>query len=186
MAYRLAKPHFDYRCLVRLLYNPRPKENEELIKNRILIVFVVCAMLVAGACSKAANTNTNSNTANKNTAAPSPSPAASASARSQTDAVTGEGKQDFTVHNQTGVIIDKLFVSPNDKDDWQEDILGKDTLPNGESLDIVFNPKEKAAKWDLKIEDSEGNSIEWHDLNLMEISEVTLHYDGKNGTAEVK
>ncbi len=157
-----------------------------MIKSRILIAFVVCATFVAGACSKAENTNTNSNTANKNSATASPSPSARPSANPQADATTGEGKQDFTVHNKTGVIINKLFVAPSDTDDWQEDILGKDTLPNGESLEIVFSPKEKAAKWDLKIEDSEGNSIEWHDLNLMEISEVTLHYDGKNGTAEVK
>lgn len=157
-----------------------------MIKNRILIAFIVCATFVAGACSKAANTNTNSNTANKNTATASPSPAASAAARPQTDVTTGEGKQDFTLHNKTGVIIDKLFVSPSDKDDWQDDVLGRDTLPDGESVEIVFSPKEKAPKWDIKVEDSKGNSIEWHDLNLMEISEVTLHYEDGQGTAEVK
>jgi hypothetical protein len=90
------------------------------------------------------------------------------------------GEQDFTVVNKTGVEIHKLFVSPHSSDDWQEDILGKDTLPDGESTDIKFAKGTKAAHWDLKIEDSKGNSLIWESLNLLEIATVTLHYkDGK-------
>ena len=92
-----------------------------------------------------------------------------------------QGKQDFTLHNQTGVEIHELYVSPHSSDDWQEDVLGRDTLPDGESVDITFSPKEKAKLWDLKVVDSKGNSITWESLNLLEISEVTLHY--KNGKA---
>lgn len=91
------------------------------------------------------------------------------------------GDQDFTVHNQTGVTIHKLFVAPHSSDDWEEDILGKDTLEDGDSLDITFGRKEKAALWDLKIEDKQGNAITFENLNLLKISEVTLHY--KNGKA---
>jgi len=95
-----------------------------------------------------------------------------------TAAVAGE--QDFTVVNKTGVEIHKLFVAPHSSDDWGEDILGKDTLADGETLDITFSRHETATHWDLKIEDSEGHSVEWESLNLKEISKVTLHYkDGK-------
>ena len=90
------------------------------------------------------------------------------------------GEQDFTVHNKTGVEINALHVSPHSGDEWGDDILGQDTLAAGESLKIKFSRKEKAALWDLRIEDSKGNSIEWEKLNLLEISDVTLHYkDGK-------
>jgi hypothetical protein len=90
------------------------------------------------------------------------------------------GKQDFVLHNQTGVEIHQLFVSPHSTDDWEEDILGKGTLPDGESVKITFEDREKHVHWDLKVVDGKGNSIEWEDLNLIEISEVTLHYkDGK-------
>lgn len=88
--------------------------------------------------------------------------------------------------NQTGVEIDKLFISPHDADDWEDDILGKDTLPNGQSLEIKFNRSEKSAMWDLRIEDSKGNAIEWENLNLMEISKVTLFYKDGKGTAQVE
>jgi hypothetical protein len=97
-----------------------------------------------------------------------------------------QGKQDFTLHNNTGVEIHKLFISPHSTDEWEEDILGKETLPDGESLEITFSRKESAKLWDLKIVDKEGTSIEWESLNLLEISEITLHFKNGKATAEVK
>jgi hypothetical protein len=96
-------------------------------------------------------------------------------------AAFAQGKQDFTVVNKTGVIISELYVSPHSADDWEEDILGQDVLANDDSVDITFSPKERAKLWDLKIVDSKGNSLEWENLNLLEISKVTLHY--RNGKA---
>lgn len=92
-----------------------------------------------------------------------------------------QGRQDFTLHNETGVEINELYVSPHSSDDWEEDILGQDTLASGDSVEIHFARKEKAKMWDLKVVDKQGNSITWENLNLLEISEVTLHY--KNGKA---
>jgi hypothetical protein len=94
---------------------------------------------------------------------------------------TRTGKQDFILHNQTGVEIDSLYVSPHSVNDWEEDILGQDTLASGESLKITFDDRDKHVHWDLKVTDKEGNSLEWDDLNLIEISEVTLHWDSKKG-----
>jgi hypothetical protein len=96
------------------------------------------------------------------------------------------GKQDFILHNATGVEIHQVYVSPHSSDDWEEDILGKDTLPDGESVKITFEDREKHVHWDLKITDGKGNSIEWTDLNLIEISELTLHYKDGKAWADVK
>jgi hypothetical protein len=90
------------------------------------------------------------------------------------------GAQDFTLVNRTGVEIHQVFASSSATDSWEEDILGEDTLPDGESVEIQFSPKEDAELWDLRIADGEGNTITWERLNLLEISKVTLHYkDGK-------
>lgn len=168
------------------------------MKNITLVGGLALAALVAGGCSstgtanKTANTSTTTTTTTSNTAN-KPAPPATNTANTSTTNTTSssttapaEGKQDFTVHNATGVEIDQLHVSPHDVDDWQEDILGRDTLANGESVSITFQPKEKAAMWDLKITDKQGTSIEWENLNLMEISEVTLHFDNGKPTATVK
>ena len=96
------------------------------------------------------------------------------------------GKQDFILHNATGVEIHELYVSPHDSDDWQDDVLGKNTLPDGESVKITFDDHEKAVKWDLKVTDGKGHSIEWEDLDLTKISEVTIHYKDGKAWADVK
>ena|SRR5689334_4942761 len=96
------------------------------------------------------------------------------------------GDQDFTLVNKTGVEIHNLHVSPSDKEEWGEDILGKDTLEDGQTAEIKFSTKEDAEKWDLRVADKEGNSIEWSDLNLLKISKITLHYTDGKATAEVE
>lgn len=103
-------------------------------------------------------------------------------------ALTERGKQDFTLHNDTGVEIHSLYVSPHDSNDWQDDILGQDTLPSGESLKITFDNREKQEKWDLKVTDKDGNALEWENLNLTKIADVTIHWDAKQkkGWADVK
>lgn len=97
--------------------------------------------------------------------------------------VAAQAAQDFTLVNRTGVEIYALFVTPHDVDDWGEDILGQDTLAVGQTLDISFSRKEKAAFWDLRIEDSDGNFIEWESLNLTAIDTLTLFYNNKKATA---
>jgi len=96
------------------------------------------------------------------------------------------GEQDFTLVNHTGVEIHKLYTSPHSSDDWEEDVLGKSTLADGDSMEITFPKREKAAHWDLRIEDSHGTAITFDNLNLKEISEVTLHYKGGKAWADVK
>jgi len=96
-------------------------------------------------------------------------------------ALARTGKQDFVLHNQTGVEIHSLYVSPHSSDDWEDDVLGVDTLPSGESVKITFDDRDKHVHWDVKVTDKDGNSLEWYDLNLPEISEVTLHWDANKG-----
>lgn len=97
-----------------------------------------------------------------------------------------QGRQDFTLVNRTGVEIYALYVTPHNADEWGEDILGADTLLSNEELDISFSRKEKAKYWDVRIEDEEGNFIEWGRLNLLEISKVTLYYKNRKPTAIVE
>jgi hypothetical protein len=98
------------------------------------------------------------------------------------------GKQGFVLHNETGVEIHSVYVSPHESDNWGSDILGQETLPSGDSVKVTFDDRENKAHWDLKVTDKNNNSLEWSDLNLIEISDVTLHWDAKTkkGSAEIK
>jgi hypothetical protein len=138
------------------------------------------ALLLTAACSTTTNTNTPTGQSSP-ASAPASSPATAAASPA-----TQSAAQDFALVNKTGVEIHAVYISPHDGDDWEEDILGRDTLPNGESVDIKFNRDETAENWDLRIEDSKGNAIEWENLNLLKISKATLFYENGKARAEVE
>jgi hypothetical protein len=96
------------------------------------------------------------------------------------------GDQDFTLVNKTGVEIHSLHVAPHSSDEWGEDILGKDTLANGDSLEITFGKHDRAHHWDLRIEDEKGNVLTWENLDLMTIEQVTLHFKDGKAWADLK
>lgn len=87
----------------------------------------------------------------------------------------GAGKQDFVLVNETGVEIHELYISRSKSDEWEEDVLGVETLPDGESVEITFPAKQKGSYWDLRVVDEDGNFVEWERLKLSEISKLTLY-----------
>ena len=96
------------------------------------------------------------------------------------------GKQDFTLINRTGFDIAEVYVSAHSKDDWESDVMGKGLLASGASVSIHFAPSNKTKDWDLKVVDGAGKSIVWENLDLLQISRVTLHYTGGKASAEVE
>ena len=87
------------------------------------------------------------------------------------------GEQDFTLSNRTGVEIYELYVSPASVDDWQEDVLTVETLPDGEEVNISFSRDEEADFWDIRVVDGEGDAIDWPGMKLTEISKITLSFE---------
>lgn len=93
---------------------------------------------------------------------------------------------DFKLVNKTGVDINAVYIAPSDSDDWGDDVMGKDTLDDGDSVEIEFHPKANAKLWDLRVEDGDGNSVEWERLDLTKIAELTLKIVKGKPTAEWK
>ncbi len=91
------------------------------------------------------------------------------------------GDQDFTLVNDTGFTISEIYVSPATTEEWQEDVLGEDTLADGEEVEISFSREETECQWDLMVKDAEGNEVSWTGIDLCKYSCVTLHY--KKGKA---
>ena len=89
--------------------------------------------------------------------------------------------QDFTLINKTGFDIHSVFVSPHGTDDWEEDVLGRTVLINGDHVDIKFSRDASAKRWDLKVTDKDGKGYVWESINLFEVSKITVEY--KNSTA---
>ena len=160
------------------------------MNKKILSAGFAAALLATAACSSP-TASTSPTPAPANRAAPAPAPAPPAATPATVPGTVGTettatGKQDFTLVNATGVEINAVHISPHSANDWEEDILGQDTLADGAKVDIHFKRGEKAAMWDLRVEDKGGNPIEWENLNLLEISKVTLHYANHKATADIE
>lgn len=91
------------------------------------------------------------------------------------------GDQDFDVVNKTGYPIKHLHVSEANNNSWEEDVLGRDVLNDGESFELKFAKGEKTCKWDMKVVYDDGESAVWEDLNLCKISKVTLRWNKSTG-----
>ena len=91
------------------------------------------------------------------------------------------GKQDFTILNNTGYQIDQIYVAASSTDDWEEDVLGKQVLEDGERFKLSFDRSEDKCLWDIKVDYQDGDSAEWNGIDLCEVSVVSLRYDAKSG-----
>jgi hypothetical protein len=92
-----------------------------------------------------------------------------------------DAKQDFRLVNKTGYELKALYVSPAKSDDWEDDILGQDTLSDGQAVNVHFNPKANICAWDLKVVYSDDDSSAvWHKIDLCTVEKITIHYNRKS------
>lgn len=91
--------------------------------------------------------------------------------------------QDFTLVNRTGYEIDSVYVSKSSSNSWEEDVMGRDTLDDGESVNISFEKGERGCHYDLMVKYHDGDQSYWTDLDLCSISKVELYWDRKSGVS---
>ena len=87
------------------------------------------------------------------------------------------GAQDFVLVNNTGFPIYTVNVSPASSDNWEEDILGKQVLPNGEAVQVNFGIG-NTQYWDIQAVFEDGSSLAWYNIDLLSVAQVTLNNDG--------
>ncbi|HXC55477.1 MAG TPA: hypothetical protein VNU97_09290 [Rhizomicrobium sp.] len=92
-----------------------------------------------------------------------------------------EGRQNFNLENKTGYTIKEVYVSPTKVNDWQEDVLGQDTLDDDQSVEIRFPHHAGGCYWDLKVVYDDNTSAYWTNFNLCTISEITISYNADTG-----
>src|ERR1043166_8054583 len=57
-------------------------------------------------------------------------------------------KLTLTLPNFTGGKIRGVYVSPNDSNGWEENVLAGEELADGDSLKIAFDPEARNVLWD--------------------------------------
>jgi hypothetical protein len=88
-------------------------------------------------------------------------------------------QRDFTLINNTSIPLNNVYVSPADTKNWEEDILGRDTLPSGESVAISF-PKavDGVCAYDIKVLGPLGESGFLYGVDLCSTTTVTFSDGG--------
>lgn len=84
--------------------------------------------------------------------------------------------QEIIVANGTGFTIHQLGLMDSNASGDAQDLLGSDTLANGEGLKINISGSPKG--WELIAVDGEGGQVNWQNLDLTGVSKITLHADG--------
>ncbi|MBF0136528.1 MAG: hypothetical protein H7833_01985 [Magnetococcus sp. DMHC-1] len=92
-----------------------------------------------------------------------------------------EAKQDFNLTNRTGYVIDKVFVSPTHQESWESDVLGRDTLSDGETVAIHFSRSNKSCNWDLMVVYDDGEKAIWEGIDLCTVSSITIRWNKSTG-----
>jgi hypothetical protein len=120
---------------------------------------------------------------------PFPSSRATASAATLVAGTAQNDELDFTLVNQTGYSIKKVFIGPTNNPDWTDDmeVLHGRAFRTDSSLGITFSPKARAAKWDIMVEWADGSgSVQWLGLDLTKIEKLTLLYDAEKNKTSVR
>lgn len=83
--------------------------------------------------------------------------------------------QDFSMTNNTGMILIDVFISPNDANNWGSDVIPKDMILDGETFNFTFtgvNPEK--CVWDIKFLADNGIEYYMQDVDLCTITSITL------------
>ncbi len=86
------------------------------------------------------------------------------------------GPQDFVLVNHTGATIYVVNVSSSKTDRWEEDILGAQTLADGEAVTVRFHAGDERC-WDLRVRFADGSGLSLRELDLWTVRRITLHED---------
>jgi hypothetical protein len=95
-----------------------------------------------------------------------------------TGAAFAQAQQNFALINRTGHQINEVYVSPTTSRNWGRDILGEGVMPTGTRRNITFPRQTQACMFDLKIVYDDGEPSEVSGVNLCEVSNVSLTYNG--------
>ena len=68
-----------------------------------------------------------------------------------TSASAQTGPLDFTLNNNTDYDIAQIYISVPSTSEWEEDILGADIVPSGDSVHITIDDGLEDCEYDIKV-----------------------------------
>ena len=87
------------------------------------------------------------------------------------------GSQDFTLVNRTGYPIASIYVTEAGNGSWGNDVMGRDTLHPGESVNVSFDRGTSVCRWNVLVKYRDDTRAVWNDLDLCSLSRLALYWD---------
>jgi hypothetical protein len=83
--------------------------------------------------------------------------------------------RNVTIINNTGQDIIRFYGSNAGTSSWEEDILGRDILPRGRSVNINFDDGSGYCEFDFKAELADGSTRETYGIDVCRATSVTVN-----------
>jgi hypothetical protein len=85
-------------------------------------------------------------------------------------------KSNFRVYNDSSYNILELYVSASDRDTWDNDILGRDVLPSGSDIQVLFNGSSpNQCLYDIRAVFEGGQVLEDYQINVCQNTNYTFY-----------
>lgn len=79
----------------------------------------------------------------------------------------------FKFINKSDFVVTELYASPSNVSEWEDDILGRDVLGSGESVNVTIADGRRACEYDLRIVFDDGDVVE-DSTDLCETASYTV------------
>ena len=90
------------------------------------------------------------------------------------------------INNRTGYTISEIYIAPATSDNWEEDVMGDQTLETGTSVNVDMSESVDTCRWDLKAVYDDKTSAIWKNVNLCKISSISLFYNADTDVTSAK
>lgn len=85
---------------------------------------------------------------------------------------------DLAITNKTGFELFEVHFAPADSGRFGDDVLNMNVILNNETVTVHWNKGDKTV-WNIMVLDEQNNKYYWNNLNLSEVSRITLKPQGK-------
>jgi len=83
--------------------------------------------------------------------------------------------RDFSVVNNTSIVLSHVMVSPSDAADWGDDIMGQDVLNPSETVNVTFGKFDSnSCLYDVKVIGQTGQTGVLYKVDLCSTTTVTF------------
>src|SRR5690349_24882708 len=83
--------------------------------------------------------------------------------------------QNFSMNNNTGMILIDVFISPSDAESWGPDVIPKDMIGDGETFDFTFTDvSPEKCSWDILFTAQDGVKYYMRHVDLCNTHTITL------------